>query len=98
MSITWASGFSAAGDPVSRFAAPHGREDVWLDDGKYLIKKGGRAMMPATLQHQSREVWGPDVDEFDHRQFMMKFMMKPGETRPNPVAFRGFGLGIDARC
>ncbi|AEO68332.1 uncharacterized protein THITE_2089828 [Thermothielavioides terrestris NRRL 8126] len=56
MSITWDSSFSAAGDPVSPFAAPHAREVVWLDDGKHLIKKGGRVTMSATVQHQSREV------------------------------------------
>ncbi len=60
-----------------------------LLDGKYLIKKGGMVMMPARVQHHLKEVWGEDVDDFDHR----RFIRKPGEPRPNPVAFRGFGGG-----
>lgn len=60
-----------------------------LLDGKYLIKKGGMIMMPARVQHFSKEVWGEDVEVFNAR----RFIRKPGEPRPNPVAFRGFGGG-----
>lgn len=60
-----------------------------LIDGKYRIRKGGMVMMPARVQHRLKEVWGENVDEFDAR----RFIRKPGEPRPNPVAFRGFGGG-----
>ncbi|KAK4171531.1 putative 25-hydroxycholesterol 7-alpha-hydroxylase [Triangularia setosa] len=60
-----------------------------LLDGKYLIKKGGIIMMPARVQHHSKDVWGEDVEVFNAR----RFIRKPGEPRPNPVAFRGFGGG-----
>jgi hypothetical protein len=63
-------------------------EDHWLD-GKYLLKKGGLVMIPARVQHRLKEVWGENVEEFDHR----RFIRKPGEPRPNPIAFRGFGGG-----
>jgi hypothetical protein len=58
-------------------------------DGKYLLKKGGLVMVPARVQHRSKEAWGDNADEFDHR----RFIRKPGEPRPNPNAFRGFGGG-----
>jgi hypothetical protein len=58
-------------------------------DGRYLLKKGGLVMIPARVQHRLKEVWGENVDDFDHR----RFIRKPGEPRPNPIAFRGFGGG-----
>ncbi|KAK4198278.1 putative 25-hydroxycholesterol 7-alpha-hydroxylase [Triangularia verruculosa] len=60
-----------------------------LLDGKYLIKKGGMIMMPARVQHHSKEIWGDDVEVFNAR----RFVRKPGGPKPNPVAFRGFGGG-----
>ncbi|KAK3687885.1 hypothetical protein B0T22DRAFT_439466 [Podospora appendiculata] len=64
-------------------------EDHHLDSGRYLIKKGGLVMMPASVQHHLRGIWGEDVDKFDHR----RFIHREGEPRPNPAAFRGFGGG-----
>ncbi|KAK3324471.1 cytochrome P450 [Cercophora scortea] len=64
-------------------------EDHYLDNGKYLIKKGGLVMMPARVQHHLRDVWGNNVDEFDHR----RFINKEGDPQPNAAAFRGFGGG-----
>ncbi|KAI5917892.1 cytochrome P450 [Camillea tinctor] len=61
----------------------------YLLNGKYLLKKGSTIMMPATVQHTDRLIWGDNIDEFDH----MRFVRKPGTKRPNPVAFRGFGGG-----
>lgn len=63
-------------------------EDCLLDN-KYLIKKGGLLMIPSRVQHSDREVWGGDTDQFNYR----RFVKEPGNKRPNPVAFRGFGGG-----
>lgn len=61
-------------------------EDYRLDNS-YLLKKGSTIMMPSTVQHTNRSVWGDTVDEFNHERFA------PGAKRVNPVAFRGFGGG-----
>jgi cytochrome P450 len=69
-------------------------EDCWLDDGKYLIKKGGMVMMPARVQHRLREVWGEDAEAFDHARWLPAAAKgRDGGPRSNPVAFRGFGGG-----
>lgn len=61
-------------------------EDYRLNN-QYLFKKGSTIMMPSSVQHTNRSVWGDTVDEFDHMRFV------PGSKRVNPVAFRGFGGG-----
>ncbi|KAJ8113401.1 hypothetical protein ONZ43_g5164 [Nemania bipapillata] len=63
--------------------------DDYLLDNRYLLKKGSTVMMPSSVQHTNREVWGDIVDEFVHR----RFLREPGAKRINPVAFRGFGGG-----
>lgn len=60
---------------------------------RYLIKKGGMVMMPARVQHKMREVWGDDVDVFDHRRFLRENLKNNAGKKFNPVAFRGFGGG-----
>ena len=67
-------------------------EDVYLDGGRVLLKKGSRLMIPATVQHTSVAAWGDDVGEFDHLRFTRK-KSEPGRQRPNRVAFRAFGGG-----
>ncbi|KAG6362677.1 hypothetical protein INS49_007770 [Diaporthe citri] len=61
-------------------------EDYQLND-QYLLKKGSASMMPSTVQHMNRAVWGDTVDELNYERFV------PGSKRDNPVAFRGFGGG-----
>ncbi|KAL7621627.1 hypothetical protein AAE478_008953 [Parahypoxylon ruwenzoriense] len=63
-------------------------EDHLLDN-KYLIKKGNTILIPARLQHTSKDVWGGDVDGFEYK----RFVKHPNSKRYNPVAFRGFGGG-----
>lgn len=63
-------------------------EDHQLDN-KYLLKKGSTIMMPSSVQHTNREIWGDTGDEFMHRRFLPDTSAK----RINPVAFRGFGGG-----
>jgi cytochrome P450 len=58
-------------------------------DGRYLLKKDGIVMIPGPVQHTSKEAYGENVDEFDHK----RFMRSPGRRRLNPLAFRGFGGG-----
>lgn len=60
-----------------------------LLDGKYLIKKGGTVMIPASVQHTIPSVWGENVSDFNHK----RFLKEPGKKRLNPIAFRGFGGG-----
>lgn len=61
-------------------------EDHLLDN-KYLLKKGNTVMIPGPVQHAKPDIWGSDVEEFNHRRFL------PQAKRHNPVAFRGFGGG-----
>ncbi|KAI0023091.1 cytochrome P450 [Xylariomycetidae sp. FL0641] len=63
-------------------------DDYRLEHG-YLLKKGSTIMMPSSVQHTNRAVWGDSVDEFRHK----RFVRVPGVKGPNPVAFRGFGGG-----
>lgn len=63
-------------------------EDCTLD-GRYRLRKGGLVMMSARAQHSNPDVWGPDVDEFDHT----RFLRQKDRPRPNSMAFRGFGGG-----
>ncbi|KAL2016802.1 hypothetical protein VTK56DRAFT_2971 [Thermocarpiscus australiensis] len=63
-------------------------EDVLLDDGRILLKKGSMLMIPAPVQHTDEAAWGADARRFDHLRFVRK-----GERRPNRVAFRAFGGG-----
>jgi len=37
---------------------------------EYLLKKGADVMMPAIVTHNSKEVWGEDVDEFKGDRFL----------------------------
>lgn len=57
-------------------------EDYRLNN-QYLLKKGSTIMMPSTVQHTNRSVWGDTVNEFNHDRFV------PGSKGVNPVAFRG---------
>lgn len=59
-------------------------EDHWLDD-RYLLRKGGLVMMSARAQHKNPDVWGNNVEDFDHKRFI--------KGQWNRVAFRGFGGG-----
>lgn len=70
------------------------REDCTLqgENTAYRLRKGGLVMMSARAQHTNPDVWGDDVDEFRHGRFL-KQQKKEGRSRPNPVAFRGFGGG-----
>ena len=58
-----------------------------LLDGKYLLKKDSVILMPSHLVHSDSEVWGPDVDEFNHK----RFMKGSSGTR---AGFRSFGGGV----
>lgn len=63
-------------------------EDVLLND-HILLKKGSMLMVPANVQHTDTAEWGDDANHFDH----MRFVNKPGQKKPNRVAFRAFGGG-----
>lgn len=57
--------------------------------GQYLLKKGATVMTVTPVQHTETSLWGPNVNDFDHR----RFLREPGRKRTNPVAFRAFGGG-----
>lgn len=59
-------------------------EEVLLNDHT-LLKKGSMLMIPAPVQHTDTSAWGDNVENFDH----MRFVHRPGQKRPNRVAFRG---------
>ncbi|KAI2466902.1 cytochrome P450 [Annulohypoxylon bovei var. microspora] len=63
-------------------------EDVMFDN-KYLLKKGATVMAVVPVQHTDQSVWGPTVNNFNHR----RFLREPGGKRVSPAAFRSFGGG-----
>ena len=67
-------------------------EDVHLDGGRIVLKKGAMLMMPSSVQHTSVPLWGDNAREFDHLRFARK-KLEPGQKRPSRTAFRGFGGG-----
>lgn len=64
-------------------------DDVSLDGGQVLLKKGSMLMIPAPVQHTDEAAWGDDALHFDYLRFV------PDKQRrwPNRVAFRAFGGG-----
>lgn len=56
---------------------------------QYLLKKGATVMTVTPVQHTETSLWGPNVNDFDHR----RFLREPDRKRTNPVAFRAFGGG-----
>ncbi|KAI1742991.1 cytochrome P450 [Xylaria scruposa] len=66
-------------------------EDQMLED-QYLLKKGSILLIPATVQHSLRSVWGEDVDRFSYKRFLSDDTSKKIASR-NLIAFRGFGGG-----
>lgn len=72
-------------------------EDTLLD-GKYLLKKDGIIQMPGRVIHMDQNIWGRDVEDFNHRRFTkdgIEAAKKRGDNakRPSPAAFRAFGGG-----
>ena len=63
-------------------------KDTMVAD-QYLLKKDATVMTVTPVQHTEASLWGPTVNEFDHR----RFLREPGRKRTNPVAFRAFGGG-----
>ncbi|KAL2186140.1 cytochrome P450 [Thermothelomyces heterothallicus CBS 203.75] len=79
-------------------------EDVSLDGGRTLLKKGAMLMIPAPVQHTDTDAWGDDARQFDHRRFAPPSAGDDGggssaqgndkkRKKPNRVAFRAFGGG-----
>lgn len=71
-------------------------EDVSVDEGRVLLKKGAMLMIPAAVQHSDRAAWGDDAGEFDHLRFVPPSEEGEGgkkRKKPNRVAFRAFGGG-----
>ncbi|MCJ1433380.1 hypothetical protein MMC27_002740 [Xylographa pallens] len=68
-------------------------EDTMLD-GKYLLKKDAILQMPSLVIHTDTEIWGSDVETFNHRRFMTDKAKKSSEIKRIPAgAFRAFGGG-----
>ncbi|KAL2151436.1 hypothetical protein VTH82DRAFT_6534 [Thermothelomyces myriococcoides] len=74
-------------------------EDVTLDGGRTLLKKGAMLMMPAPVQHTDTDAWGDDARQFDYLRFAPPSVTAAGDNdkktrrKPNRVAFRAFGGG-----
>ncbi|KAL2132051.1 hypothetical protein VTI74DRAFT_4280 [Chaetomium olivicolor] len=69
-------------------------DDVSLDGGRILLKKGAMLMIPAPVQHTDTAAWGNAALQFDHLRFVSN-RRKPDGERPrlNRTAFRAFGGG-----
>ncbi|KAI1385115.1 cytochrome P450 [Hypoxylon trugodes] len=59
---------------------------------RYLLRKGALVMIPSSVQHGNKSIWGENVDDFDYLRFHREKGKKKGW---NPVAFRGFGGGLN---
>ena len=55
--------------------------DTMLEN-RYLLKKNNMILMPSVSVHTDPNIWGPSVDEFDHRRFL-----KPAKSMINGNAF-----------
>ncbi|KAK4694388.1 hypothetical protein P7C71_g3193, partial [Lecanoromycetidae sp. Uapishka_2] len=73
-----------------------------LLEGRYLLKKDSMILMPSMVVHSDPKLWGPSVDEFNHRRFLRmspsvsgtKLHNKQQQHKPPPPsAFRAFGGG-----
>ncbi|KAL1845873.1 hypothetical protein Daus18300_014419 [Diaporthe australafricana] len=58
---------------------------------QYLLKKDSVVLIPGTVQHHLKSVYGDDAEQFNHRRFVRESAGKP--KRFNPLAFRVFGGG-----
>lgn len=74
-----------------------------LLDNRYLLKKDNMILMPGVVVHSDPNVWGPTVNQFNHRRFLrtppsekgtkldQKQLQEP--KLPHPSTFRAFGGG-----
>ncbi|KAK8868416.1 cytochrome P450 [Apiospora arundinis] len=67
-------------------------EDHRLDN-TFLLKKGSTMLMPAQVQHIDHDVWGGDVDAFNHHRFLREPSGGGRSQSVNPFAFRAFSGG-----
>ena len=68
------------------------RKDIWLDDDRYLLKKGSMVQMPFAAIHDDQDIWGTNAREFHPDRFV-----KQPRSENKPIhgkgGFRGFGGG-----
>lgn len=56
-------------------------EDVWIEDDRYLLKKGSWVQIPATAVHTDPEIWGKDAGQFNPERFLKPFKVHPAASR-----------------
>lgn len=54
-------------------------DDTMFAD-QYLLRKGATVMTVTPVQHTEASLWGPNVNNFDHR----RFLREPDGGRPSP--------------
>lgn len=73
-----------------------------LLENRYLLKKDCMILMPSVVVHSDPNLWGPTVDDFNHRRFLKSSSLpssngivpnKQQHKPPPPSAFRAFGGG-----
>lgn len=79
-------------------------QDTLLEN-RYLLKKDNMILMPGVVVHSDPHLWGPTVNEFNHRRFLKtsppmngtrsnkKQPQQQHHKPPNPSTFRAFGGG-----
>ncbi|PSR75499.1 cytochrome P450 [Coniella lustricola] len=60
-------------------------------DNQYLLKKDSMVIMPTSVTHTDKSIWGPTANQFDHKRFLKS--KKGSENTVPAAAFRGFGGG-----
>lgn len=56
-------------------------EDIWIDDDRYLLRKGSWVQIPATAVHADPEIWGQDAARFNPERFLKPFKVHPAASR-----------------
>ncbi|KAI1349205.1 cytochrome P450 [Xylaria sp. FL0043] len=70
--------------------------DTFLDDGRYLLRKGNYCIVPGPSIHKSTRAWGESATAFDPYRFITKNARKYGQSgqkfaTPPPSSFLAWG-------
>jgi cytochrome P450 len=57
------------------------RDDVYIDDDRYLLTKGAWVQVSATAVHADPEIWGSDAARFNPERFLKPFKVHPSANR-----------------
>jgi len=68
------------------------KADTILAD-KYFLRKDSVVQIAAGVIHSDPDIWGEDVDQFNHQRFLRQQGGSKEQLKTHPAAFRAFGGG-----